>query len=329
MWKFEVVALCVCLSAVCATARASDGEVVHHLALFEIASDGVHDDLARDLGTALREAVRATPGHQLTEARVSLEQLSLVHDCDPQELSCLGRIANKLGVEGFIFGQLENQGSGAYAKLELFDASSGSIRRTAQVTFAVRDVGDGEVQSKADTLVAQLLSDPAATLPQPTSVEPVSLDNVAVLEADGGMSSKRVAGYALLGGAALSVGLSVLAFVQIDRAQTNESLDLYRRAVGKMDPNVEDACDEAEQNKQHGLNSERFAEVKDQCSTGRTFEVLQFVFLGAAAVSGGLSAYFLLSDDGREQRPRARLDNLPLRPIIRHNAAELRAKFRF
>ncbi|HKP59787.1 MAG TPA: hypothetical protein VJV78_23850, partial [Polyangiales bacterium] len=112
---------------------------------------------------------------------------------------------------------------------------------------------------------------------------------------------------------------------------SNENLEHYRRAVGKMDPNVEDACDEASENHAHGLGSDAFADVKDQCSTGRTFEVLQYVFLGAAAVSGGLGAYFLLSDDGsRERRTQSLLDNLPVRPIIRStNSAELRAKLKF
>ena len=328
MRKFQWIAWSLWLAAITLPAHASEGEVVHHLALFEIAGDGVHDDLARQLGSALREAVSKTPGHSLTDARVSLEQLSLVHDCDPEQLVCLGKIAKQLGVEGFIFGQLESEGNGAYAKLKLFDAPTQTIKRSAQVMFALRDASEGDIQRKADGLVAQLVGNAPASF-EAVAAQPAGV-NTATDESPG-ISGKRVAGYALLGGAALSVGLSVLAFVSIEQAESNENLEHYRRAVGKMDPNVEDACDEASENHAHGLGSDAFADVKDQCSTGRTFEVLQYVFLGAAAVSGGLGAYFLLSDDGsRERRTQSLLDNLPVRPIIRStNSAELRAKLKF
>jgi hypothetical protein len=335
MRKFHWLALSASLGAISLPAHASEGEVVQHLALFEIGSDGVHDLLAQQLGSALRDAIRSMPRQSLTDGRVSLEQMSLVHDCDPEELSCLGRIAKQLGVEAFIFGQLESEGSGAYAKLKLFDAGTQTIKRSAQVMFALRDAPETDIQRKAEGLIAQLLGDAPASFepaapraPNEAGAQP-GVGTAAELEASGA-SGKRVAGYALLGGAALSVGLSVLAFVEIDHAQSNENLDRYRRAVGQMDPTVKDVCDEAEEDHKHGLDSQSFADVKTQCGTGRTFEVLQFVFLGAAAVSGGLSAYFLLSNDGsHERRPQALVDSLPFQPVIRRNAAEIRAKLHF
>lgn len=336
MRKFHSLALTLWLAATSLPAHASEGEVVQHLALFEIASDGVHDELARQLGSTLRDALRSSPGRSLTDARVSLDQLSLVNDCDPAQLACLGRIAKQMGVEGFIFGQLENEGSGAYARLKLFDASTQSIKRSAQVMFAVRDVPEGELRSKSEVLIAQLLGDAPPsfeTAPRlPSESGETALAAAAPGEPEsGGLSGKRVAGYALLGGAALSVGLSVLAFVEIDRAESNVNFDRYRRTVGQMEPAVEDVCDEASEDRAHGMDAESFEDVKDQCSTGNTFEVLQYVFLGAAAVSGGLSAFFLLSDDSEEKqrRPQALVESLPVRPIIRHNAAEIRAKLRF
>jgi hypothetical protein len=334
-----VIRLCALLAPLCAfasSAQASEGEVVTHLALFEVGSDGVHDDLARQLSDALRKAVAETPGHQLSDARVSLEQLSLVHDCDPSELPCLGKIARQLGVDGFIFGQLQNEGSGAYAEIRFFDAGSQTIKRVARSMFALRDPSENDVSRKAQTLAAQLLGpesaaskEPPGTRAMPETSAPTPAEAAAEANDASGISGQRVAGYALLGGAALSVGLSVLAFVEIDRAQSNESLDRYRRAVGRSDPKVKDVCDEAESDKKHGLDTASFSEVKDECSAGRTFEILQFVFLGAAAVSGGLSAYLLLSDDDAERPQQTLLDALPIHPVVRKNSAELRAKFRF
>lgn len=323
------------LAALAQPARASEGEVVTHLALFEINSDGVHDDLARQLSDALRRKVLAMPGHQLSDARVSLEQLSLVHDCDTAELPCLGKIARQLGVGGFIFGHMQSERSGAYAEVRLFDAGSQTIKRVSRAMFAQREASGSDVSRKAEILVSQLLgpeqapsSDTPSARPLLEVTAPTSAETATEAEASSGVSTQEVAGYALLGGAALSVGLSVYAFVEIDRAQSNENFDRYRKAVGKADPMVKDVCDEAASDRKHGLDPRSFSEVKDECSAGRTFEVLQFVFLGAAAVSGGLSAYLLLSEDG-ERKPSALLDAMPFHPVVRRNAAELRAKFRF
>jgi hypothetical protein len=326
-----IAAAFVALASVTERAHASEGEVVTHLALFEINSDGIHDDLARQLSDALRKEVSATPGHQLAEARVSLEQLSVVHDCDPAELPCLGKIARALGVGGFIFGQMQTEGSGAYAEVRLFDATTGTIKRVARVMIAQRESSDTDVPRKAKLVASQLLGPETAPEPSPSISPEAIAPSAATAQPDAdseGVSGQRVAGYALLGGAALSIGLSVLSFVEIDRAKNNEMYDSYRRAVGRTDPTVKDVCDEAASDRRHGLDSKTFSEVKSECSTGRTFEVLQFVFLGAAAVSGGLSAFFLLSEDGAERKSTALL-GLPIHPVVRRNAAELRATFRF
>jgi hypothetical protein len=315
-------------------AQASEGEVVTHLAVLEINSDGVHNELARQLSEALRKEVRATPGHLLSDARVSLEQLSLVHDCDPSELACLGKIARQIGVSGFLYGQLSNEGNGAYAEVRLFDATAQTNQRVARVMFALREASANDVSRKAQTIVSQLLGPDPAAAPEPAAPpvpEVTAPPQGRGIEAEpaGGMSTRRIAGFALLGGAALSVGLSVFTFVEIDRAKNNETYDSYRRAVGRSDPTVKDVCDEAASDRRHGFDAKSFGEVKSECSAGRTFEVLQFVFLGAAAVSGGLSAYLLLTE-GSERKSSAFLDALPIHPVVRgKNGAELRARFHF
>lgn len=322
--------LLLALACPAASARASEGELVTHLALLELQTDGVHDDLASRLSAALRREVLAKPGHSLSEARVSLEQLSLVQDCDAGQASCLGRIAEQIGVDSLIYGRLSNQGRGAFCELKLFDAVTHGVKRTAHALFALREVSSAEVDRRAAELVEQLLAPVAGEgmSPQPVLPAPMPENQLRETSQAEGLSGKQVAGYALLGGAALSVGLSVLALVEIDRSESNASYDRYRRTVGSTDPTVEDVCDEAAADRSHGLDAESFNEVKSECTTGRTYEVLQFVFLGAAAISGGLSAYFLLSEEGRPERKTA-LHDLPLRPIIRAHAAELRARIVF
>lgn len=310
-----------------ASAEASEGELVRHLALLELQIEGVHDDLASRLGAALRREVLARPGHTLSDARVSLEQLSLVQDCDASQIGCLDRIAERIGVGGLIYGKLSNEQRGAYCELMLFDAATQSVKRTAHSMFALREVSSADLDRKAAELIDRLL-EPVAEAPSPAPVAPAPVPRLDDASQDEGLSGKQVAGYALLGGAALSVGLSVLAFVEIDRSENNESYDRYRRTIGTTEPTVEDVCDEAAADRSHGLDPESFGEVKSECTTGRTYEVLQFVFLGAAAISGGLSAYFLLSEDAAPERKTV-LHDLPVQPIIRAHAAELRARIAF
>jgi hypothetical protein len=319
------------------SARASDGELVKHVAVLELGSDGVHDGLARKLGDALRRELAATAGYRVSDARVSLEQLSLVQDCDPEQEGCLARIAKQLGVGVLIHGTLSNEGSGALAKLSLFEHASQSAQHSAQTMFAQREVSDEDVARRATALLDELLgrpgSAPAPVPPVPAGVAgDTNLPNPEPVAAESsGLSTRRVAGYALLGGAGVSVGLAVLAFIEIDRAQGNENFQQYRLAVGANRPMTEDVCDEAEANKPYGLDSRRFEEVKSECSAGRTFEVLQFVFLGAAAVTGGLSAYFLLGEEDSSSGERKRISaiDFPVQPVVRRHSAELRARLKF
>jgi hypothetical protein len=146
-----------------------------------------------------------------------------------------------------------------------------------------------------------------------------------------GVSGRKVAGYSLLGVAVVSAGLSALSFVQIDRAQGNDSLHDYRVAIGQQNPMVKNVCDEAEAGISYTLSPKRLSEVQDSCSQGDTYEVLQYVFLGAAVVSGGLSAYFLLSDDDAPGDRRAKHDgpSLAVRPVLGFGSASLDARLRF
>ena len=46
--------------------------------------------------------------------------------------------------------------------------------------------------------------------------------------------------------------------------------------------------------------------ISDQCSTAATFQVLQFVFLGAGVVSAGIGTYLILSSDSGSESAGAR-----------------------
>ena len=127
-------------------------------------------------------------------------------------------------------------------------------------------------------------------LPEPQSPEPQD-----------GASSNDWLGYALLGVAAVSTGLMVYSWSEIDAARNNVNFREYREAVGRADSSetVDDVCAEADAGKAYGLGA-RLENVRGACKRGETFEILQWVFLGSALVSAGLGIYVLLDGEGGE-----------------------------
>ena len=72
-------------------------------------------------------------------------------------------------------------------------------------------------------------------------------------------------------------------------AQYQSYKDAYKYRMG-------DACDAALANDNPGnLSPAQLADFQSRCRSGRTFQTLQWVFLGAAVVTSGLGAYVLIS----------------------------------
>jgi hypothetical protein len=305
-------------------------ESTYRVAVLELSTEQVGDALARSLTAQLRAAVEQTRGYELQDSRVSLEQLSLAHDCDGATPECLERIARALGVQGLVFGRVSNERGGAVARIQRFDVASRSVRGSALTTVATSDAAPEDLERKAKQLTADLFELEPARSPfarGESTGEPDRPLSLA-LRPSSGPSVRDVAGYALLGSAVLSAGMSVLSFVEIDRAQTNESFDRYRRSVGQARPSVRDVCDEAGANQSYGLDAASFQKVRNSCSAGRTFEILQFLFIGGAVISGGLSAYLLLGERSKE-KPGPQTSKLTLRPHVYKSGAGLGARITF
>jgi hypothetical protein len=129
--------------------------------------------------------------------------------------------------------------------------------------------------------------------PAPELVEPEPEE-----ESGGGWSNDWL-GWSLVGVAAVSTGLTIYSWTQIEQAADDPNLLTYKMAVGQEDPQIEDVCAEADADARYGgLSAQTLADVREACARGETFGVLQYVFLGAALVSAGTGVYFLLDDEG-------------------------------
>ena len=302
----------------------------YRIAVLELAIEDVGDPLARSLTESMRKQLKDNPNYELRDNAVSLEQLSLAQDCDAEQTSCLERIARSLEVDGLVYGKLINERGSVLARVKRYDLASQTVKSAAIATLATRDTKAADLDNKAHQMVADLFDLEAARSPfsrdelrlrpEPTAAAPVVKPK---------MSPRKVTGYALLGGAVLSAGLSVLSFVQIDRASSNDTFDRYRRAVGQMQPSVRDVCDEAAAGQHYGLDAQSLQRVQSSCGTGRTFQVLQFVFIGSAVLSSGLSAFLLFGGENADERPLIGKGNFSLHPTVQGRGASLGARFKF
>jgi hypothetical protein len=345
----------------------------YRLGLMQLESDAVHDDKVTPMLMAeLRDALPKRQDYELVDTHVNMTQLSLAEDCNVAELSCLANIAERLKLDGFLFGRLtHDDGEVPMASFRRFDRAKGAIQSTAIISFGSERFSPERMQAEVYQLLNKLLGpapkqakavavvapvdEPAAPVaaaaakpeepPAAQAQATASKENEVVvaqsnagqslllsdkLQPSDGLSARKFAGYVLLGGAAASVGLSVLSFVQVDRAANNTSFQDYRTLVGATNGNVKDVCDEANAGKRYGQSADNFRQVKSSCSSGTTFEVLQYVFIGGALVTGGLGAFLLFG--GGSDKDRAALtglQTLTLHPSIGRGGASLNARMRF
>jgi hypothetical protein len=138
-------------------------------------------------------------------------------------------------------------------------------------------------------------------------------------------------GYTLIGvGAASAVAWA--ASMYIIEFQFNRDVT-YQNYKNAYQSRTLDACDAALNGDDAGmLSATQLRDFKSQCRTGRTFQVLQWVFLGAAVVAAGAGVYVLIGEGSKNeikakaQRP---LPRFTLQPWVERHTIALDATLRF
>lgn len=316
----------------CSLQRAA-AEPRKRVAVLAFESDMLIDSVAKSLRRAVSDAIEARPDWELRETEVSLAQLSFAHDCSPSAPDCLRSITRQFQLDSLVFGRLSHNGEEIVVRLSRFDAAAAGPVRTADAAF-MRGSLSAEGLAWQGRALASELFDAGALRMQAELSEPsraAHLPPTAAQSDTGGVSGRAVAAYSALAVAAVAAGLSAYSFLQIERAQNDAGFEAYRRAVGSMQPQVEDVCAEAARGVRYDLSASELASAQSSCGRGNTFEVLQFVFLGSALLSGGLGAYLLLSEGSEHPTsPRSRAGAAwSLQPSLGRRGAGLRAKWRW
>jgi TolB-like protein len=156
--------------------------------------------------------------------------------------------------------------------------------------------------------------------------------NPDVDSASGG-SSLAWLGYTLIGlGAASAIawgGSMYMIEFQYNRDSTYQNY----RDEGYESRSI-DACDAAIAGDMGNLSASQLKDFQGQCRTARTFQVLQWVFLGVAVAAAGAGTYVLIADgansdrrQARRKQPRAR--QFALTPQVDQRNIALTATLRF
>ena len=151
------IALALCVWSCAATALAQSSVVV--LGIRSVEGD---DDIANTFTEKLREAARGVPEWTVSEAAVSMAQMSLAHGCDELDASCLSDIAKALQANRVLYGTMQRTSANAdyaYAlTLSLFDAERGEIARSIDDTIPQADATPEAIAPRAARLVERLSS---------------------------------------------------------------------------------------------------------------------------------------------------------------------------
>jgi hypothetical protein len=106
-------------------------------------------------------------------------------------------------------------------------------------------------------------------------------------------STKKLIGYGGIAGGLIFGIAGVYSSLKVHSISTDSGMTAYREGT---DPGV-DICDRARAGVvAKGPNAAGPNEVADMCSSGSTYQTLQYVFYGLGAISAGIGTYFILTD---------------------------------
>jgi hypothetical protein len=290
------------------------------------------EERSRELTDALRTQGADSDAWTLNETTASLDQMTMAHDCDGTTPECLDQVAAALGVDQIVVGELaSSDDGGARAEVRLYERDSQTVAASGEASIA-----EGAAMSDVALDLLRQLGVIAAAEPEPepealapvAAVAPVEQEPEPIPYEDDTPASLDWLGYLLVGVAIASAGGAVFSWVEIDQASSNEEFENYRKRVGEENPTTEDVCTLADDNYVPSGFDGKLSEVKDQCSVGATFEVLQYVFLGTAVVTGGIGAYVLISGDDDDGTARSS-SSLAVRPRVGREGASVTATLRF
>ncbi len=138
----------------------------------------------------------------------------------------------------------------------------------------------------------------------------------------------------LLGGGVVAGGLTVFSWITMNNINHDADFQDYRHAVPDK---ITDVCANLSAGPYGLMPADRFRHVQSECSQANAFQVLQYIFLGAAIAGLGAGTYLLVkggSHDNGQETPNASAQGEGLRllavnPSVGPGGASLSATLSF
>ena len=119
------------------------------------------DEVANELTEHLRVAARGVEGWSVSNAAVSMAQMSLAHGCEEIDAACLSEIAKGLQADVVVYGTLRRNSARTdfdfALNLSMFDGRAGQIAKSVD-DIAPREEGAEEMAARAQKLIGRLAS---------------------------------------------------------------------------------------------------------------------------------------------------------------------------
>jgi hypothetical protein len=292
---------------------------------YEITASLFNNTTHSTVGTETQTVSRSDSKH----ARMLASQAQFIMTHLAASDASSGRLTievNVLSAEVHMDGQLVGQTQDGKLHMDTLSPGEHTLEVTAPGHDAHKElvhVGGGDQSTVVVTLTrAQQPNDAIASSPDSVPMERSPHPE---------RSSLAWLGYSLIGvGAASAIAWG--ASMYMIEFQYNRDLT-YQNYKERYQFITADACDLALRGDDADgkLTTGELADFQGRCRSGRTFQTLQWVFLGAAVVTSGLGAYVLISELGHgdgEQASR-RAPRLTLDPLIARRSVALQATLRF
>lgn len=143
---------------------------------------------------------------------------------------------------------------------------------------------------------------------------------------EGGGPGVNWAAVALLSGAGLAVVGMIVSWAELLSLSNDQAYTTHRETLGAMGMSGDIACQES--SIAYLGSGPMAAHIRDVCSQGNTFEILQYVFLGVAAAAGATGIVLLVLDSsgGSSSEQASSVQLLPsFGPT--HGSMDLRVRF--
>jgi hypothetical protein len=138
-------------------------------------------------------------------------------------------------------------------------------------------------------------------------------------------------GYTLLGVGVASLAGWGVSMYMVGQTNKDDTFVAYKNAFPET---ADDVCDLADSNDtaRGQITGAQLSEVKSLCSRGRTFNLLQWVFLGAGVLTTSVGTFILVSESGgseEQMQAKAARPVLTLSPQFGQRSFELQTTLRF